>query len=196
MEKTACPSSYVVVDLETTGLYPSQDRILEIGAVKVLDGEVTDTFCMFADPQMKIPERIRELTGITQEMVEGQPTPAEAVRAFLDFCGEQDLTNLCGYVQIDRAHAHRAYHDALATHELYQHLIRIAGEGQERIFQPKQLQYKVKRRGPITPAQKAYLNDLVKYHKIELDVSVDSLTKNEASRKIDTIIARYGRIKR
>ena len=38
MEKTACPSSYVVVDLETTGLYPSQDRILEIGAVKVLDG--------------------------------------------------------------------------------------------------------------------------------------------------------------
>jgi DNA polymerase-3 subunit epsilon len=36
----------------------------------------------------------------------------------------------------------------------------------------------------------------VKYHKIELDVSVDSLTKNEASRKIDTIIARYGRIKR
>ena len=91
MEKTACPSSYVVVDLETTGLYPSQDRILEIGAVKVLDGEVTDTFCMFADPQMKIPERIRELTGITQEMVEGQPTPAEAVRAFLDFCGEQNL---------------------------------------------------------------------------------------------------------
>lgn len=180
--------------------------------------------------------------GITQEMVAGQPTPAEAVRAFLDFCGELDLmghnlifdysflkhqaadqkipfekngidtlkiartllpdlesrslTNLCGYFQIDRAHAHRAYHDALATHELYQHLIRIAGEGQERIFQPKQLQYKVKRRGPITPAQKAYLNDLVKYHKIELDVSVDSLTKNEASRKIDTIIARYGRIKR
>ena len=91
MEKTACPSSYVVVDLETTGLYPSQDRILEIGAVKVLDGEVADTFCMFADPQMKIPEKIRELTGITQEMVAGQPTPAEAVRAFLDFCGELDL---------------------------------------------------------------------------------------------------------
>ena len=98
--------------------------------------------------------------------------------------------------QIDRAHAHRAYHDALATHELYQHLVRIAEEGQERIFQPKQLQYKVKRRGPITPAQKAYLNDLMKYHKIELDVSIDSLTKNEASRKIDTIIARYGRMKR
>ena len=66
-------------------------RILEIGAVKVLDGEVADTFCMFADPQMKIPEKIRELTGITQEMVAGQPTPAEAVRAFLDFCGELDL---------------------------------------------------------------------------------------------------------
>ena len=72
MEKTACPSSYVVVDLETTGLYPSQDRILEIGAVKVLDGEVADTFCMFADPQMKIPEKIRELTGITQELLDSQ----------------------------------------------------------------------------------------------------------------------------
>ena len=117
-------------------------------------------------------------------------------RTLLPDLESRSLTNLCGYFQIDRAHAHRAYHDALATHELYQHLIRIAEEGQERIFQPKQLQYKVKRRGPITPAQKAYLNDLVKYHKIELDVSVDSLTKNEASRKIDTIIARYGRIKR
>lgn len=60
MEKTACPSSYVVVDLETTGLYPSQDRILEIGAVKVLDGEGGRYLLgMFADPQMKIPERIR-----------------------------------------------------------------------------------------------------------------------------------------
>ena len=117
-------------------------------------------------------------------------------RILLPDLESRSLTNLCGYFQIDRAHAHRAYHDALATHELYRHLVRIAEEGQERIFQPKQLQYKVKRRGPITPAQKAYLNDLVKYHKIELDVSIDSLTKNEASRKIDTIIARYGRMKR
>ena len=215
MEKTACPSSYVVVDLETTGLYPSQDRILEIGAVKVLDGEVADTFCMFADPQMKIPEKIcgeLDLMGhnlifdysFLKHQAADQKIPFEKngidtlkiARTLLPDLESRSLTNLCGYFQIDRAHAHRAYHDALATHELYQHLIRIAGEGQERIFQPKQLQYKVKRRGPITPAQKAYLNDLVKYHKIELDVSVDSLTKNEASRKIDTIIARYGRMKR
>ena len=54
MEKTACPSSYVVVDLETTGLYPSQDRILEIGAVKVLDGEVADTFCMCLTVALRI----------------------------------------------------------------------------------------------------------------------------------------------
>ena len=86
MEKTACPSSYVVVDLETTGLYPSQDRILEIGAVKVLDGEVADTFCMFADPQMKIPERITALTGISQKMVKGMPVIGEVVGELVEFC--------------------------------------------------------------------------------------------------------------
>lgn len=229
---------------EALGVFYDKKGYMNISHTRIRRYEILQEFLQkyVEEEQMKIPERIRELTGITQEMVEGQPTPAEAVRAFLDFCGEQDLmghnlifdysflkhqaadqkipfekngidtlkiarillpdlesrslTNLCGYFQIDRAHAHRAYHDALATHELYQHLVRIAEEGQERIFQPKQLQYKVKRRGPITPAQKAYLNDLVKYHKIELDVSIDSLTKNEASRKIDTIIARYGRMKR
>ena len=92
------------------------------------------------------------------------------------------------------AHAHRAYHDALATHELYQHLVRIAEEGQERIFQPKQLQYKVKRRGPITPAQKAYLNDLLKYHRIETNIRIEDMTRSEASRMIDKIILQYGRI--
>lgn len=242
MEKNLYPSSYVVVDLETTGLNPAQDRILEIGAVKVKDGEVIDTFCMFADPKMLIPQRVQELTGITQEMVEGKPTPAQAVMEFLDFCQDMDLmghnlifdysflkhqavdqkiafekngidtlkiartllpdleskrlTSLCSYFSIDHKQAHRAYHDAWATHEVYQKLADLAKEDQWELFQPKPLQYKVKRRGPITAAQKGYLNDLLKYHKIELDVAIDSLTKNEASRKIDTIIAQYGRIQR
>ena len=83
--------NYVALDLETTGLSPKNDRILEIGAVKIEEGRETGRIATLIDPQMKIPERIRELTGITQEMVAGQPTPAEAVRAFLDFCGELDL---------------------------------------------------------------------------------------------------------
>lgn len=242
MSITGCPDCYVVVDLETTGLAPASDRILEIGAVKVIDGEVTETFCTFANPQMEIPKYIQELTGITQEMVAGEKTPDQAVLEFLDFCGDLDLmghnlmfdysflkhqavnqkkvfekngmdtlkiarsllpdlesrslTSLCAYFKIERAHAHRAFHDAMATHILYGHLQKIAGEEQRGLFLPKPLLYKVKRQGPITNAQKAYLNDLVKYHKIELDVEIDSLTKNEASRKIDTIISQYGRIKR
>ena len=48
----------------------------------------------------------------------------------------------------------------------------------------------------MTPAQKGYLNDLIKYHKIALDVSIDTLTKNEASRLIDKIISIHGRIVR
>ena len=66
----------------------------------------------------------------------------------------------------------------------------------EKIFAPYTLIYKVKKQSPITESQKAYLNDLVKYHRIELDVVIDSMTKSEASRKIDTIISEYGRIQR
>ena len=117
-------------------------------------------------------------------------------RSLLPDLESRSLTSLCAYFKIERAHAHRAFHDAMATHILYGHLQKIAGEEQRGLFLPKPLLYKVKRQGPITNAQKAYLNDLVKYHKIELDVEIDSLTKNEASRKIDTIISQYGRIKR
>ena len=236
------PDSYVVVDLETTGLQPAKDRILEIGAVKVENGEVKDTFCTFINPRMAIPPFIQALTGITQDMVENAPTAEQAFYEFLDFCGDRDLmghnlmfdysflkhqaanlklsfekrgidtlkiarsvlpeqesrslTSLCEYFQINREQAHRAFHDALATHEVYEQLKKRAREGQERLFVPVPLLYKAKKQGPITNSQKAYLNDLVKYHKISLDVEIDSLTKNEASRKIDNIISEYGRIMR
>ena len=57
--------TFVAVDLETTGLRPKYDRILEIGALKVVNGELVETFQTFVDPRMQIPERITELTGIT-----------------------------------------------------------------------------------------------------------------------------------
>lgn len=236
------PDSYVVVDLETTGLQPAKDRILEIGAVKVENGEVKDTFCTFINPRMAIPPFIQALTGITQDMVENALTAEQAFYEFLDFCGDRDLmghnlmfdysflkhqaanlklsfekrgidtlkiarsvlpelesrslTSLCEYFQINREQAHRAFHDALATHEVYEQLKKRAREGQERLFVPVPLLYKAKKQGPITNSQKAYLNDLVKYHKISLDVEIDSLTKNEASRRIDKIISEYGRIMR
>ena len=74
-----------MVDLETTGLQPGRDRILEIGAVKVEDGRVTDTFCMFINPRMEIPEYIQQLTGITQDMVRDGVMAEEAFCQFHEF---------------------------------------------------------------------------------------------------------------
>ena len=56
--------------------------------------------------------------------------------------------------------------------------------------------YQVKKESPITISQKRYLNDLIKYHRIETDAVPEKLTKSEASRMIDNIISRYGKIKR
>lgn len=63
-------------------------------------------------------------------------------------------------------------------------------------FDPKPLFYQVKKESPITISQKRYLNDLIKYHRIETDAVLEKLTKSEASRMIDNIISQYGKIKR
>ncbi|MFQ6807119.1 MAG: PolC-type DNA polymerase III [Lachnospiraceae bacterium] len=91
MEEKTFPDSYVVVDLETTGLSPREDSILEIGAVKVKNGQVAGTYAVFVDPQRPVPEQIRQLTGITDEMVRGQRTASQAFEEFLTFCGGADL---------------------------------------------------------------------------------------------------------
>lgn len=82
---------FVVFDIETTGLSNQNDRITEIGAVRVANGEIKDTFGTYADPGMPIPEDITKLTGITDEMVAGAPNQRDAVQAFLDFVGGRML---------------------------------------------------------------------------------------------------------
>ena len=67
-------------------------------------------------------------------------------------------------------------------------------ENEPKLFVPVQLQYKAKKQAAITNAQKGYLNDLLKYHKIKCDLQMESLTKSEASRLIDGIILQYGKI--
>ena len=76
---------YVALDLETTGLEPSKDRIIEIGAVKVRNKEVVGEYGTLINPQMEIPDRITELTGISNDMVQGKPLIAQALGELLDF---------------------------------------------------------------------------------------------------------------
>lgn len=82
---------YVAVDLETTGLDPKQERILEIGAVRVENGRETAVFSRLIDPRREIPARITELTGITGEMVENCPEIGRVIGEFLEFCGEEPI---------------------------------------------------------------------------------------------------------
>ena len=233
-------NTYIAIDLETTGLSPKLDKILEIGALKVIDGNIIDRLQMFVDPGRQIPERITELTGITQDMLADAVSQEEAIRRTVEFCGDAPLLGhnilfdysflkqaavnvklpfdhkgidtlkisrkflaevpsrklecLCEHYQIVTGQHHRAIDDAWAAKCLYDCLKEQFGQGNEKYFEPGELIYQAKREGPATPAQKRYLNDLIKYHKIEIDYAVEKLTKNEASRKIDKILSTYGKI--
>ncbi len=78
--------AYVVFDLETTGLNAEKNRIIEIGAVKVENGQVTDRFSTFVNPKEPIPFEIEDLTSINDEMVMDAPVIEEILPKFLDFC--------------------------------------------------------------------------------------------------------------
>ncbi len=77
--------SYVVFDLETTGLKKEIDKIIEIGAVKVVNGEITDRFSRFVNPHVKLEEKIVKLTGITDDMLEGAEDASVVLPEFMDF---------------------------------------------------------------------------------------------------------------
>lgn len=79
------PNSYVCVDLETTGLNPCRDKIIEIGAVRVQDNRITDTFQTLIDPGYPVSSFITGLTGITNDMLSDAPGIFEAFPEFLDF---------------------------------------------------------------------------------------------------------------
>ena len=129
----------VVFDIETTGLSNVSSKIIEIGAVKIRDGEILDRFDMFVDPECPIPEKITELTSITDEMVAGAPKEREALIAFLDFVGDDMLI------------AHNANFDTS--------FIRVAAERQGLPFTNTYLD---------TLALSMYVNPELKRHKLNI----------------------------
>ena len=231
-------TSYVCVDLETTGLNPKYEKIIEIGAVKVMEGQVIDTFSTFVNPGRKLEERTCELTGITQKQVDEAPYIEDVLPKFLEFCGDfallghrilfdysflkkaavnqkltfekkgidtlriarrflpelphRTLPYLCEHYGIPHQ-AHRALQDAEATCRLYQVLLEKYCQEEEDCYKPQVLNYQVKKETPITKSQKERLLRILDQHKLPIDVDIDKLTRSEASRITDKILAKYGR---
>lgn len=83
--------NYVVFDLETTGLSPVNDAIIEISGIRVRAGIVEEEFSTLVNPHVPIPWAASRVNGITDEMVKNAPNLSEALGAFLDFVGEDVL---------------------------------------------------------------------------------------------------------
>ena len=107
---------------------------------------------------------------------------------------KKNLGAACAYFGVHQDTAHRALSDAYAAHDLYQELKRRFGKERPELFTAKMLQYKAKKERTASKRQKEHLQDLLKYHRIDITVEIDHMSGNEISRMIDKIIFQYGRI--
>jgi len=232
--------TYIVLDLETTGISPEFEVITEIGGARISHGEVVETFSELVNPGKSIPANIVAITGITDEMVAKAPSIEEVLPKFIDFCGDlpilghnvafdysflktaakklglsyekygldtlvlsrallerqksYSLSNLISALGIHRENAHRGLDDALATGELYERLKEgYMSPDHSKYFEPKPITYRPKKQSAVTAKQIKFLNGLIKQHKVEIDYVVETLTKSDASKKIDKILHTYGR---
>lgn len=234
--------NYVIVDLETTGLSPQTDKIIEIGAIKIQKGREPEVFNRLVNPQERIPEKIVEIVGITDEMVKMEAVIEEVLPEFLEFAQDLPLLGhnlmfdyrflktaavrqkrsfersgvdtlalakkylaelpskrldvLCQYYGIEDENHHRAWNDARVTGELYRILCERFEEDTEdakRTFSPKPLEYAIKKESPATAKQLSFLMSLCQRHGISPDASPETMTKSQASKKIDEILSAYGR---
>ncbi|MBQ8189632.1 MAG: 3'-5' exonuclease [Lachnospiraceae bacterium] len=233
--------TYTVVDVETTGLDPKKDKITEIGAIRIENGQKIAEFHSLVNPGRKLDERIVELTGLTDEKLKQAPFITEVIKDFLSFettgclmghsvlfdysflkraavnAGEsfektgidtlaiarkylQDLESralpyLCRHFQIEHK-AHRALSDVEATWSLYGVLKERFGKDEEaaKVFSKHPLIYQVKKESPATKKQLEQLKRFLNHYHIESEYNIESLSRNEASRYMDQLISRYGRI--
>lgn len=86
VDKRLQDKTFVVFDLETTGKSYITNKIIELGAVRIVNGKIVDTFSTFVNPECKIPNEISELTGIIDAMVESAPTFPEIIADFYKYC--------------------------------------------------------------------------------------------------------------
>ena len=84
-------ATYVVVDLETTGLRPGTSQICEIGAVRIVGFEIVDEFETLVDPRQPLQPGVSALTGLTDRQLRGQPPPSVAVQRFVAFAADAVL---------------------------------------------------------------------------------------------------------
>ncbi len=234
------PKELIILDLETTGSQPMEDDIIEMGALKTINGNIVDVYSQLVKPRKRIPEYIVGLTGINNDMLVNAPYIEEVLPRFLDFCGDnvivghnitlfdyrmlkaqanrqgyvfekyaidtliiarkflkdlpsRKLGDLCEYYNIDLTDAHRAFHDAKATHELLEYLIRDYYDDSPESFEPRKMAWKIPKKSPITSRQKGFLKYLLQSNNLILKDDINKLSKSEASRKIDTLIREYGR---
>lgn len=122
--------TYVVFDIETTGLSKEKEMITEIGAVKVADGKIIDRFSTFVNPQRPISAEITKLTGITDDMVKDAPTIENVLPEFLKFCEDTVLVAHnasfdTGFIRIaaERARLGELHHTIVDTLELARALL-------------------------------------------------------------------------
>lgn len=81
-------NDYTIIDIETTGLDPINDKIIELAALKVRDNKIVDNYSTLINPKIEIDSFITELTGITNEMLENAPTIEEKLQEYIEFIGE------------------------------------------------------------------------------------------------------------
>lgn len=103
---------FIAFDLETTGIVPGVDQIVEIGAVRFMDGQPTDIFVTLVNPMRPIPAAASAVNGITDAMVKDQPLIQDLMTAFAEFCGDDPIV------------AHNAHFDAqFLTSDIKKHEI-------------------------------------------------------------------------